>query len=68
VTRPAFVIVRGVFSVVVIALVADLVWFVLKAMIERRLAEAQGTGTGGVDPGRPPASAPCCRSCATWPS
>jgi small-conductance mechanosensitive channel len=34
----------------VIALVADLVWFVLKAMIERRLAEAQGTGPGGVDP------------------
>ena len=43
-------VLRGVFSVVVIALVADLVWFVLKAMIERRLAEAQGTGPGGVDP------------------
>lgn len=45
-------ILRGVFSVTVIALVADLVWFVLKAMIERRLAEAQGSGPGGADPGQ----------------
>ncbi len=35
---------RGVFSVVVIALFADLVWFVFKAMVERRLAEAQAVG------------------------
>jgi len=39
-------ILRGVFSVVVIALMTDLVWFVFKAMIERRLAEAQGAGPG----------------------
>ena len=45
-------ILRGVFSVTVIALVADLAWFVLKAMIERRLAEAQGSGPGGLDPGQ----------------
>ena len=45
-------VLRGVFSVVVIALVADLVWFVLKAMIERRLAEAHAHGPGGVDPGQ----------------
>ena len=32
-------IVRGLFSVVVIALFADLVWFVFKAMLERKLAE-----------------------------
>lgn len=45
-------ILRGVFSVTVIALVADLAWFVLKSVIERRLAEAQGSGPGGVDPGQ----------------
>ncbi len=37
-------IVRGAFSVVVIALFADLVWFVFKAMLERKLAEAQAVG------------------------
>ena len=45
-------ILRGVLSVTVIALAADLAWFVLKAMIERRLAEAQGSGPGGADPGQ----------------
>lgn len=39
-------IVRGLFSVIVIALFADLVWFVFKAMIERRLAEVQAVGDG----------------------
>ncbi len=39
-------VLRGLFSVVVIALFADLVWFVFKAMIERRLAEVQATGEG----------------------
>ena len=34
-------IARGLFSLVIIALFADLVWFVFKAMIERRLAEVQ---------------------------
>ncbi len=37
-------VVRGLFSVVVIALFADLVWFVFKAMLERKLAEAQAVG------------------------
>jgi len=40
----AVLIVRGLFSVIVIALFADLVWFVFKAMIERRLAEVQAVG------------------------
>ena len=34
-------ITRSLFSLVIIALFADLVWFVFKAMIERRLAEVQ---------------------------
>ncbi len=34
-------IARGLFSLVIITLFADLVWFVFKAMIERRLAEVQ---------------------------
>jgi moderate conductance mechanosensitive channel len=37
-------ILRGLFSVVVIGLFADLVWFVFKAMLERKLAEAQAVG------------------------
>ena len=37
-------IIRGGFSVVVIALFADLVWFVFKAMLERKLAQAQAVG------------------------
>ena len=37
-------LVRGVFSVVVIVLFADLLWFVFKAMVERRLAEAEAVG------------------------
>lgn len=37
-------VVRGLFSVVVIGLFADLVWFVFKAMLERKLAEAQAVG------------------------
>ena len=45
-------IVRGVFSVVVIALFADLLWFVFKAMIERRLAEAQAVGSDDAQAGR----------------
>ncbi len=39
-------VLRGLFSIIVIALFADLVWFVFKAMIERRLAEAQAAGDG----------------------
>ncbi len=37
-------ILRSAFSVVVIVLFADLVWFVFKAMLERKLAEAQAVG------------------------
>jgi small-conductance mechanosensitive channel len=37
---------RGLFSIIIIALFADLVWFVFKALIERRLAEAQAAGDG----------------------
>ncbi|MEP6972329.1 MAG: mechanosensitive ion channel family protein, partial [Betaproteobacteria bacterium] len=37
-------ILRGFFSVVTIALFADLIWFVFKAMLERRLAQAQSVG------------------------
>ncbi|HQX57702.1 MAG TPA: mechanosensitive ion channel family protein [Burkholderiaceae bacterium] len=37
-------ILRGALSVVVIALFADLVWFVFKAMLERKLAQAQAVG------------------------
>ncbi|MCB2040345.1 MAG: mechanosensitive ion channel family protein, partial [Rhodoferax sp.] len=42
-------VLRGLFSVIVIALFADLVWFVFKAMIERRLAEVQATADGDSD-------------------
>ena len=45
-------VIRGFFSVVIIALFADLVWFVFKAMIERRLAEAQAVGAGDVHTGQ----------------
>ncbi len=37
-------VVRGAFGVVLIALVADLIWFVFKAGIEQRLAEAEAVG------------------------
>ena len=43
---------RGFFSVVVIALFADLIWFVFKAMLERRLAEAQSVGAGDIHAGQ----------------
>jgi small-conductance mechanosensitive channel len=39
-------VLRGLLSTIVIALFADLVWFVFKAMLERRLAEAQAVGDG----------------------
>ncbi len=45
-------ILRGFFSVVVIALFADLIWFVFKAMLERRLAEAQAVGDGDAHVGQ----------------
>ena len=45
-------IIRGFFSVIIIALFADLLWFVFKAMIERRLAEAQAVGVGDVHTGQ----------------
>ncbi len=45
-------ILRGFFSVVVIALFADLIWFVFKAMLERRLAEAQMVGVGDAHAGQ----------------
>jgi len=35
-------IVRSLFNLIIIGLFADLVWFVFKAMIERRMAEVQG--------------------------
>lgn len=45
-------IARGLFSVVIIALFADLVWFVFKAMIERRLAQVQAEGDSGSHAGQ----------------
>ena len=45
-------IVRGILSVVIIGLFADLVWFVFKAMIERRLAEAQAVGSDDAHAGQ----------------
>lgn len=45
-------VLRGFFSVVVIALFADLIWFVFKAMLERRLAEAQSVAVGDVHSGQ----------------
>ncbi len=45
-------VVRAALSVVIIALFADLIWFVFKAMIERRLAEAQTEGTSGIHAGQ----------------
>lgn len=45
-------IIRGLFSVVAIALFADLIWFVFKAMLERRLAEAQAVGAADVHTGQ----------------
>ena len=45
-------IVRGAFSVVVIALIADLLWFVFKAMIERKLAEAHAVASDDAQAGR----------------
>jgi len=45
-------IVRGILSVLLIGLCADLVWFVFKAMIERRLAEAQAVGAGDIHTGQ----------------
>lgn len=45
-------VLRGFFSVVAIALFADLIWFVFKAMLERRLAEAQSVGEGGAHAGQ----------------
>ncbi|MCY7307089.1 MAG: mechanosensitive ion channel family protein [Rhodoferax sp.] len=44
-------ILRGSFNVVVILLLADLVWFVFKAMIERRLAQAQALAVGDAHSG-----------------
>jgi len=44
-------ILRGGFNVVVILLLADLVWFVFKAMIERRLAQAQALAVGDAHSG-----------------
>lgn len=45
-------VLRGVFSVVVIALFFDLLWFVFKAELERRLAQAQAVGAGDADSSR----------------
>ena len=45
-------VVRGAFSVVLIGLMADLVWFVFKASIERRLAEAHTETTEGIHAGQ----------------
>ena len=45
-------VVRAALSVVVIALFADLVWFVFKAMIERRLAQVHTETTEGIHAGQ----------------
>ena len=43
---------RGALNVVVIALVADFAWHVLKAMIDRKLAEARAAGQPGTEEAR----------------
>jgi hypothetical protein len=58
-------LVRGALSSVVILLVADLIWQVVKSLIDRRLSQAEALSPPGTEAAGKRGSGRCCRSSAT---